>query len=226
MSGTRAISTSPKRELSSSFFFFLQGKAPKEIHAILTETLACFLPGRAKDLSAPLYKVDCVWNVMTHAQKPYFDFRRNGRIHLNRHGASVQSTTGSRGVRISGSNAGYTMFRGSMKGTGYPLHSTVSPSPPLPCVTVCHHISNGLYTPKSAEKQLLAVGWMSHVRFAALCVACTTPPSYAVDTGDPLAGGKLITSLQLMPRLWMCGFICGFFNNAASNGGMITTERT
>ena len=27
-------------------------------------------------------------------------------------GASVQSTTGSRGVRISGSNAGYTMFRG------------------------------------------------------------------------------------------------------------------
>jgi len=35
--------------------FFLQGKAPKEIHAILTEILACFLPGRAKDLSAPLY---------------------------------------------------------------------------------------------------------------------------------------------------------------------------
>ena len=36
-------------------FLFLRGKAPKEIHAILTETLACFLPGRAKDLSAPLY---------------------------------------------------------------------------------------------------------------------------------------------------------------------------
>jgi len=35
-------------------FFFLQGKAPKEIHAILTETLAFFLPGQAKDLSAPL----------------------------------------------------------------------------------------------------------------------------------------------------------------------------
>jgi len=34
--------------------FFLQGKALKEIHAILTETLACFLPGRAKDLSASL----------------------------------------------------------------------------------------------------------------------------------------------------------------------------
>jgi hypothetical protein len=43
-------------------------------------------------------------------------------------GASVQSTTGSRGVRISGSNAGYTKFRGSVKSTGYPLHSPVSPS--------------------------------------------------------------------------------------------------
>jgi hypothetical protein len=59
-------------------------------------------------------------------------------------GASVQSTTGSRGVRISGSYAGYTVFRGSVKGTGYPLHSPVSPSLPLPCLTVCHHISTGL----------------------------------------------------------------------------------
>ena len=31
-----------------------QDKAPKEIHAILTERLACFLPGRAKDLLEPL----------------------------------------------------------------------------------------------------------------------------------------------------------------------------
>ena len=60
-------------------------------------------------------------------------------------GASVQSTTGSRGVRISGSNAGYTMFWGSVKSTGYPLHSPVSPSLPVPCVTVCHHVSTGLY---------------------------------------------------------------------------------
>jgi hypothetical protein len=56
-------------------------------------------------------------------------------------GASIQSTTGSRCVRISGSNAGYTVFRGSVKSTGYPLHSPVSSSLPLPCVTVCHHIS-------------------------------------------------------------------------------------
>jgi hypothetical protein len=67
-------------------------------------------------------------------------------------GASVQSTTCSRGVRISGSNAGYTMFWGSVKGTGYPLHSPVSPSLPLPCVTVCHHISTGLYE----QRQVIA----------------------------------------------------------------------
>ena len=51
-------------------------------------------------------------------------------------GASVQSTTGSRGVRISGSNAEYTMLRGSVKGTGYPLHSPFPlhfPSCASPC---------------------------------------------------------------------------------------------
>jgi len=30
--------------------------------------------------------VDCIWNVMAHAQKPYFVFRRNGPVHLNRRG--------------------------------------------------------------------------------------------------------------------------------------------
>jgi len=65
---------------------------------------------------------------MVRAQKPDFVFRRNGRVHLNRRWASVHLTTGSRSERISGSNAGYNMFRGSVKGTGYPLHSPVPPS--------------------------------------------------------------------------------------------------
>ena len=60
-------------------------------------------------------------------------------------GTSVQSTADSRVVHISGSNAGYTMFRDSVKSTGYPIHSPVSPSLSLPCVTVCHHVSTGLY---------------------------------------------------------------------------------
>ena len=43
-----------ERRAVIKFFFFLQSKTPKEIHAIVTETLACFLPGRAKDLTAPV----------------------------------------------------------------------------------------------------------------------------------------------------------------------------
>jgi hypothetical protein len=82
---------------------------------------------------------------MAHAQKPDFVFQRKGRGHLNRREHQFKSTTGSRGVRMSGSNAGYTMFRGSVKSTGYPLHSPVSPSLLQPCVTVCHHISTGVY---------------------------------------------------------------------------------
>ena len=37
------------------------------------------------------------------------------------------------------------MFRVIVKDTDYPLHSTVSPSIPLPCVTLCHHISTAFY---------------------------------------------------------------------------------
>ena len=71
--------------------------------------------------------------------------------------ASVQSTAGSRGVRIGGSdgsNAGYTMFRGGVKGTGYPLHSAVSTSLPLPCVTVYHHVSTGIYYNRLVNRYL------------------------------------------------------------------------
>ena len=60
-------------------------------------------------------------------------------------GVSVQSTNDSRDVRISGSNAAYTIFRGSVKSTDYPLHSPVSPSLPLPCVTLWRHISTGVH---------------------------------------------------------------------------------
>jgi len=32
----------------------------------------------------PPYLVECVWNVMAHAQKPHFFFRRKGSVNLNR----------------------------------------------------------------------------------------------------------------------------------------------
>jgi len=116
----------------------------RRIVYLQSENLSHLLPQTVGEYNASEQLLGASWNVMAQAQKPDFVFRRNGRIHLNRQGASVQSTTGSRGVRISGSNAGYTMFRGNVKSTGYPLHSPVSPSLPLPCVTVCHHIPTGV----------------------------------------------------------------------------------
>jgi len=51
-------------------FFFLLGKSPKEIHAILTETLACFLLGRAKNLLAPLYSTHYSCRILMKHELP------------------------------------------------------------------------------------------------------------------------------------------------------------
>jgi hypothetical protein len=103
------------------------------LNSVQYEITSCFI-----------HKVDCVWNVMACAETR-FRLSPKRTSPFKAAGASVQSTADSQGVHISGSNAGYTMFRGSVKSTGYPLNLPVSPSLPLPCVTVCHHISIGLY---------------------------------------------------------------------------------
>ena len=84
---------------------------------------------------------------MAHAQKPDFVFRRNGRVHLNRRGRQSSRLLAAEvcaSAFIVGSNAGYTMFRGSVKGTGYPLRSPVSPSLPLPCHRVPSNFNRSL----------------------------------------------------------------------------------
>ena len=88
-------------------------------------------------------KVDCVLNAMVHAQKTDFVFRRNGRVHLNRQGRQFSRLLA---AEVCASAVVMLDIPCSevVKGTGYPLHSLVSPSLPLPCVTVCHHISTGL----------------------------------------------------------------------------------
>ena len=91
-----------------------------------------------------LLPVDCVWNVMAHAQKPDFVFRRNGRVNLNRQGNQFTRLLAAEVLRNSGSNAGYTMLRGSVK-YRIPTPFAGFPLLPLPCVTVCHHFSTGLY---------------------------------------------------------------------------------
>jgi hypothetical protein len=76
-----------------------------------------------------IINVECVWNVMAHAQKPDFVFRRNGRVHLNRQGRQF-----SRLVAAEVCASSVVM-----------LDTPVSLSLPHPCVTMCHHISTGLY---------------------------------------------------------------------------------
>jgi len=81
---------------------------------------------------------------MAHVQKPDFVFRRNGRVHLNRQGRQF-----SRLLAAEVCASALVMLDRPcsevVKGTGYPLHSPVSPSLPLPCITVCHQVSNALY---------------------------------------------------------------------------------
>ena len=60
-------------------------------------------------------------------------------------GVSVQSTAGSRGVRISGQRLYRPCSDVRCKTAGYPPHSHLSPSLPHPCVTVCHQVLNTLY---------------------------------------------------------------------------------
>jgi len=81
---------------------------------------------------------------MAHAQKSDFVFRRNGRVHLNRRGRQFSRLLAAELCVSAVVMLDTPMFRGSVKSTGYPLNSPVSPSLPLPCVTVCHHISTGL----------------------------------------------------------------------------------
>jgi hypothetical protein len=61
-------------------------------------------------------------------------FARNGPFHLNRPVGVRQFSRllAAEVCGISGSKAGSSVFRGSVKSTGYPLHSAVFPSLPLP----------------------------------------------------------------------------------------------
>jgi len=77
--------------------------------------------------------------------------------------ASVQSTTGSRGVRISGSNAGYTTFRGSMKSTGYPLNSPFPlhfPSCSSPCAITFQLESSNLFLIFFRNEEFQSFWWV------------------------------------------------------------------
>ena len=92
--------------------------------------------------------VEHVWNVMAHAQKPDLVFQRNGRVHLNRQGHQFSRLLA---AEVCASAVIMVVMldtpcsEAECKTAGYPLHSPVSPSLPLPCVTVCHQVSTELY---------------------------------------------------------------------------------
>ena len=94
-------------------------------------------------------------NMTTHAQKPDFVFRARRTSPFKSARWGVVSSVECWPAEVCGisvSNAGYTVFRGSVKSTDYPLHSPVSvPLPPPPCVTVCRHISTGVYQQPQGE---------------------------------------------------------------------------
>ena len=110
----------------------------------------------------------CQWKCDGSRAETWFRLSAKRTSPFKSAGASVQLTTGSRGVRIGGSNAGYTMLRGSVKGTGYALHSPVSPSLPLSCGTVCHHVSTGLYCIKAYSHLRLVPSKSTSVSFLLL----------------------------------------------------------
>ena len=79
----------------------------------------------------------------TRAETRFF-FRRKERVHLIRQGRQFSRLLTAE-VCASAVVMLDTPRSEVMKCTGYPLHSPVSPLLPLPCVTVCHQVSVGLY---------------------------------------------------------------------------------
>jgi hypothetical protein len=88
-----------------------------------------------------LLVVFSAWNVMEHVQKPDFVFRRNRRVHLNGQGRQF-----SRLLAAEVCASAVVMLDAPCSevvwGISIPT-PPISPSLPLPCVTVCHHISTG-----------------------------------------------------------------------------------
>jgi len=93
----------------------------------------------------------CVWNVMVHAQKPDFVFRAKRTSPFKSAGGRQFSRLLAAEVCASA----VVMLDTPCSEVVWRVLDThsISPSLPLPCVTVCHHISTGLYCLKPGEVQ-------------------------------------------------------------------------
>jgi hypothetical protein len=77
-----------------------------------------------------------------------FVFQRKGPVHSKQRGCQVSQAVAGElctSLFIHGSNTGQAVIFCLFSLAGYPLHSTVSPTLPLTCITVCHQVSILLY---------------------------------------------------------------------------------
>jgi len=90
-----------------------------------------------------VWKLFVVWNVMAHAQKPDFAFRRNGRVHLN-----CRRRQFSQLLAADVCTSALVMLdtpRSKVVWRVLATHSIRQFPPHFPCVTVCHQVSKPLY---------------------------------------------------------------------------------
>jgi len=78
-------------------------------------------------------RVEASWNVMAHAQKPDFVFRRNGGVHLNQRARQFSRLLAAELCTSAVVMLDTPRSEVVWKGTGYPLHSPSFPftSPPV-----------------------------------------------------------------------------------------------
>jgi len=113
--------------------------------------------------------VDCVWNVIAHAQKPDFVFRRNGRVHLNWRGRQF-----SRLLAAEVCASAVVMLDTPCSEVGWRvltthtiLQSTLHFPPPR--VTVCHQISTGVYSKPRARFTCISLSKVTQQDQSARC---------------------------------------------------------
>jgi hypothetical protein len=133
---------------------------------------------------------------MAHAQKPDFVFRRNGRVHLNRQRRQLSRLLAAEvcasAVVMLDTPCSEVVWRvlATHSIRHFPLHFP-------PYVTVCHHISTGLYQLRSQS---------------------TVPPSLGLSTQGkkgPSLGRSMNPTIQpcLAPRLeWMALYFHSLFS--------------
>src|SRR5215468_1825629 len=107
---------------------------------------------------------------MAHAQRADLVFQRNERAHLYRWGcqfsrllAFLQCGSAENDCIIVSKYVDHSLkmsLQGRERTTGYPLHSPLSPSLLLPCVSVCHQIPFALYKHLEFVQPLGNIWWI------------------------------------------------------------------